>query len=59
MQKSLAFQPSQPFPGILDLNDTRVSILPEIEEFIVLLYGFGCVAILRFFKYLLPNFNLT
>jgi hypothetical protein len=34
-------QPSQPLPGILNFSNTRVSILPEGEEFLVMLYGFA------------------
>jgi hypothetical protein len=41
------------------LRHSRASILPELEEFIVVLYGFGFPAFLRFFKYILPSFNLT
>ena len=36
----MALQPSQPLPGILDLNNTRVSVFPEVEEFLGMLYGF-------------------
>ncbi len=36
-----SLQPFKPLPGILNLSNTRVSVLPEIEEFLVMLYGFG------------------
>jgi hypothetical protein len=35
----LALQPSQPPLCIFNLSDTRISILPEVEEFLVVLYG--------------------
>jgi hypothetical protein len=38
--RSLALQPSQPLSGILNLSNTRISVFPEVEEFIVLLDGF-------------------
>jgi len=31
---------------ILNLNNTRVSVFPEVEEFLVMLYGFGLPAFL-------------
>jgi len=34
-------QRGQPLPGILDLRQARVSVFPEGEEFLVMLYGFG------------------
>ncbi len=37
------FQPRRPLPRILHLSDPRVSVLPEDEEFFVMLYG--CVAL--------------
>ncbi len=36
----LPLQPSQPLPGILNLSNTRVSVFPEVEKFLVMLYGF-------------------
>jgi len=36
----------QPLPCILYLSDPRISVLPEVEEFFVVLDGFGCVALL-------------
>ena len=36
----LSFQPSQPLPRIFRLSNTWVSVLPEAEEFLVMLYGF-------------------
>ena len=42
----LHFQPSQPLPRIHNLSNTRVSILPEVEEFLVMFYGFGLPAFL-------------
>jgi len=41
---SLFLQPSQPLPGILHLSNTRISVLPEGEEFLVMLYGFDSLA---------------
>jgi hypothetical protein len=35
------FQPSQPLLCILNLSKTRISVFPEVEEFLVMLYGFG------------------
>jgi len=35
------FQPSQPLLRIFNLSNSRVSVFPEIEEFLVMLYGFG------------------
>ncbi|NIO47821.1 MAG: hypothetical protein GTN73_00050 [Candidatus Aminicenantes bacterium] len=37
----LTLQPSQPLPGILYLSNTRVSVFPEVEEFLVMLYGYA------------------
>lgn len=37
-------QPSQPLPGILHLSYLWISVLPEGEEFLVVLDGFCCVA---------------
>ncbi len=37
---------SQPLSGILNFTNTRVSVLPEIEEFLVMLYGFTLPAFL-------------
>ena len=34
----LTLQPSQPLPGILYLSNTRVGVLPEVEEFLFLLF---------------------
>ena len=34
-------QSGQPLPRILNLSYPRVSVLPEVEEFLVVLYGFG------------------
>jgi hypothetical protein len=36
-----SLQPSQPLPSIHHLSYTKVSVLPESEEFAVLFYGFG------------------
>jgi hypothetical protein len=33
-------QPSQPLPCIIYLSNTRISVLPEGEEFLVVFYGF-------------------
>jgi hypothetical protein len=35
----VSLQPSQPLPRILNLNKTRVSVFPDVEEFLVMLYG--------------------
>ena len=53
----LPFHLSQPLPGILHLSNTRVSIFPEVEEFLVMLYGFGCVALLLADPANLFNYN--
>jgi len=37
-RKLFPFQSSQPLPHIL--SNTRVSILPEVEEFLITLFGF-------------------
>jgi len=37
----LHLQSSQPLPRIFYLSDTRVSVLPEVEEFLVMLDGLG------------------
>jgi hypothetical protein len=37
----MTFQSSQPLPRITNLSYPRVSFLPEVEEFLVRLYGFG------------------
>ena len=37
-RKLFPFQSSQPLFGILHLSNTRVSILPERKEFLVLLF---------------------
>jgi hypothetical protein len=33
-------QPFQPLPGILDFGETRDGVFPEVNEFLVVLYGF-------------------
>jgi hypothetical protein len=38
---SIDLQPSQPVPSLLYLGYPRVSVLPEVEEFLVMLDGFG------------------
>ena len=40
------FQPSPPFSRILYLRDIRVSIPPEVEEFLIMLYSFVLLAFL-------------
>ena len=45
-EKLMALQSSQPLPHIFNLSNTRISVLPEGEEFFVVLYGLG-----RFFFY--------
>jgi len=37
---STAFQPAQRLLGILNLREPRLAVLPEVEEFFVMLYGF-------------------
>jgi len=37
---------SQPLPCILNLRNTRISVFPEGEEFLVMLYGFAFPAFL-------------
>ncbi len=39
-------QPDQPLPRILNLSYPRVGILPEVEEFFVVLDGFALPAFL-------------
>jgi hypothetical protein len=39
--KSLIFQPSQPLHRIFHISDTKVSVLPEVEEFLIMLDGLG------------------
>ena len=43
---SITLQPSQPLLSVLNLSYPWVSVLPEGEEFLVMVYGFGCVALL-------------
>ena len=43
---SIALQPSQPLLRILNLSNTRISVFPGVEEFLVMLYGFGFVPLL-------------
>jgi hypothetical protein len=40
---SITLQSSQPLPHILHLSYPRVSILPQVEEFFVMLDGFGVI----------------
>jgi len=35
----LTLQPSQPLLRILYFSNTRVSVFPEVEEFLIMLYG--------------------
>jgi len=37
----IAYSPRQPLFRIINLSYPRVSVLPEGEEFLVMLYGFG------------------
>lgn len=37
----------QPLPAILDLGQTQVGVLPEIEEFLTMLCGYGGHLMLR------------
>jgi hypothetical protein len=36
----LALQSSHPLPRILSLSNSRVSVFPEVEEFLAVFYGF-------------------
>jgi len=36
----------QPRAGVVDFGEARISVLLEGEEFLEVLYGFGCVALL-------------
>jgi hypothetical protein len=36
----LILQPSQPLLRILNFRNTRISVFPEVEEFLVMLFGF-------------------
>jgi hypothetical protein len=29
--------------GVVDFGEAGISVLPEVEEFLVMLYGFGCI----------------
>ena len=40
MRGLLAFQPRQPLLRILNLNNARVSVFLQVEEFLRMLYGF-------------------
>jgi len=40
------FQIHQPFLRILSLSNTRIGVLPEVKEFLVMLYGFALIAFL-------------
>jgi hypothetical protein len=40
-KSNLTSQSSPPLLRILDLTNTSVSILPEVEEFLIVLYGFA------------------
>jgi len=46
----MILQPSHPLLRILNLSNTRVSVLPEGEEFLVMLYGFAFPVILEVFS---------
>lgn len=48
-RKLFPFQPSQPLLRILQLRYPRISILPQLEEFLVVLYGYTFPSFLRFF----------
>ncbi|MFB0564434.1 MAG: hypothetical protein ACETWK_01990 [Candidatus Aminicenantaceae bacterium] len=43
------FRLSQPLPRIFNLSNTRVSLFPEVEEFLVMLYGDGFLAFVLLF----------
>jgi hypothetical protein len=46
----MTLQPSQPLSGILSFRNTRISVLPDGEEFLVMLYGFSLPVILEVFS---------
>jgi len=46
----MILQPSQPLSGILSFRNIRISVLPEVEEFLVMLYGFAFPALLEVFS---------
>ncbi len=48
--KLLALQPSQPLLGILHLSNNRVSVFPEVEEFLIMFYGFRRLFQAHFFQ---------
>ena len=41
MQKSLTLQPCRPLPGILNLGNTGIGVFPQVEEYLIKLYGFA------------------
>ena len=41
IRELLSLQPCQPFLRTLNLRDTGDSVLPEVEEFLIMLYGFA------------------
>jgi len=45
-------QPSQPLLSILNLSNTRVSVFPEVKEFIIILYGFALRTSARLMRFL-------
>ena len=45
-RKLFPFQYSQPLLRILQLRNTRVSVFPKLEEFLVVVYGFTFLAYL-------------
>ena len=47
-RKLFLFQPSQPLLSILNLSNTRISVFPKLEEFLLMLDGFGFPAFLLF-----------
>jgi hypothetical protein len=42
----LALQPRQSLPGILKFGKAGVAVLPEVEEFLAVVYDFAFVALL-------------
>jgi len=41
---SAAHQPGQPLPGIINLGNTGVGVLPEVQELVIVFAGLGSVA---------------
>jgi hypothetical protein len=55
--KFLALKGSQAFPGIHDFWDTRIGVLPEVEEFLVILVFLLFLSLFPFFLQIIENFS--